>query len=274
MEKDTETLKTLLPEEYGKKEELSPLEIENFSKRVIKDSQSKKSMEEKPAPMEITKGLVPKNIDELWRFSKFLLASKMLPQKSYTTVEQVAGGLQIAMELGLSPMVSLKSIAMVQGTPTIFGDLPLAIVQRSKKLEWIEEFYFDKDYNQISFENKNLHAEAYGAICRVKRFGMPVHERYFTLDDKEKAGLKDYSQQGNETVWFKYTRIMLKFRARTEALKDRMGDVLNGINVAEFDFENGLDGNFNNKKIIKDENFFIDESLLESAPKIAEAVNG
>jgi hypothetical protein len=138
---------------------------------------------------------------------------------------------QYAVELGLKPITALRQIAVVQGTCCTFGDLPLALVQRSGQLESIKEYWIDENSVEISVKNKNISATAVAAICIVKRKGdiQPL-ERFFSLSDAKTAGL------GSSPTWKGYPKTMLKYRARSQALKDKFADSLNGIAIAEYDF--------------------------------------
>lgn len=171
---------------------------------------------------------VPKTLDEAYRFAKWAVSTGMVP-KSYTRPEMVVVGMQYAYELDLQPLTALRQIAVINGVPSIFGDLPLALVRKSGQLEYIKEFLIDKDYNVICVENKNLTAQAWGAVCKLKRKGDPEErEVIFTTEDAKLAGV------GN--VHNKYPNIMKKYRARSQALKDVFPDVLNGISIAEYDY--------------------------------------
>lgn len=171
----------------------------------------------------------PSNLDEAWRAAQMYIASKMLPAR-FDSAAMVVTAMQFAKELRLPGLVSLRQIAVVQGTPCLFGDLPLALVQRDGNLEWIKEFLLDEKGNQISVENKNASAQAVAAVCQAKRKGdkEPI-ERVFSMDDARKAGL-----DGGPT-WKKYPKLMLKYRARSQALKDKFPDSLNGVAIAEYD---------------------------------------
>lgn len=173
---------------------------------------------------------LPKTIDESFRLAKAYLASKMLPAR-FTTAEMVMTAMQYALELRLPPLISLKQIAVVQGTPSVFGDLPLTLVYRSGLLEEFDERYFDKDGREITLANGNIGAEVYAAYCSAKRKGDPKPaENYFTIDEAKTAGLL-----GNP-VWTKYRKRMLRYRARSQVLKDKFPDALNGVAIAEYDF--------------------------------------
>jgi hypothetical protein len=106
----------------------------------------------------------------------------------------------------------------------------LALVRRSGHLEKIEEFWFDAEYRQICFDNRNLNVEAYGAICRTWRSGA-MKETVFTMDDARRAGLLS-----KDNVWKTYPRRMLQMRTRSGNLKDHFGDVLLGIEITEYDY--------------------------------------
>lgn len=172
----------------------------------------------------------PRTVEDLFRLAKLQLASKMLPAR-FNTPEMIVVANQYACELGLQPLTALRQIAVVQGTPCTFGDLPLAMVQKSGKLESIREYLIDKDQNEICHKNRNLNAEAVAAVCVVKRKGdAEILERFFSLDDAKQAGL------GGSPTWKSYPKLMMKYRARSQALKDKFPDCLNGIAIAEYDF--------------------------------------
>ena len=176
------------------------------------------------------KGMViTNNLEEQRAHAEVLISSGMLP-KAYTKSSQVVVALQYAAELGLPRgVVSLRQIAVINGNPSIYGDLPMSIVYKSGLLESIEEYHFDGNCKRICLANKNINIPAFGHVTRVKRKGdIEFHESIFTMDDAKKANL------GN--VWHKFPKDMLKYRSRTRALKDRFPDILNGVSVAEYDY--------------------------------------
>lgn len=181
--------------------------------------------------------IMPKSLDEAYRYSQFLHNSGMLPAR-YDNPGKVMAGMQYALELGLKPLTALRQIAIIEGTPSIFGDLPLAIVQQSGELEFMDEYWMTKEKVRMSVEAANLGDEAFASYCAVKRRGRPVETRYYDLDLARKAGL----YPGNSfKPWAKYTRRMLKMRARSEALKDVFPDLLNGMSIGEYDHHTTLD---------------------------------
>ncbi len=172
------------------------------------------------------------DLDSRCRLAATFFRSGMVP-KGYKDAAAVFAGMELALELGLRPFTALKNIAVINGSPAIWGDLPLALVRRSGNLDRIEEFLFDKAYNKICFANKNLDAEVYGAICRTWAKGAGPEnyiETVFTMDDAKKAGLL-----GRDNVWKTYPKRMIQMRARSQNLKDTNGHVLLGIDIAEYD---------------------------------------
>jgi hypothetical protein len=180
-------------------------------------------------PMSESGMLIARTLDEEFRLAKMHIASGMVPVR-FNTEAALITGMQYARELRLPPLTSLRQIAVVHGTPCTFGDLPLAMVHRDGKMEWMDEFLVDTKGVRICYENKNLSAEPAVAVCIVKRKGdkEPV-ERTWSFEDTKRAGIKSPS-------WDKYPKIMLKYRARSQALKDKFPDSLNGVAIAEYDF--------------------------------------
>jgi hypothetical protein len=132
------------------------------------------------------------------------------------------------------PDVAIRQVAVIDGTPSLFGDLPLSLVQRSGDLVKFKEYWFDKAYTIINFENKNLHEEVFGAVCFVQRKGGDIENFSFTLDDAKIAKL--YPCENPKKPWAKYPKMMLRYRARSIALKSQFADTINGVGIMEYDF--------------------------------------
>jgi len=138
--------------------------------------------------------------------------------KSLNSTEKVLVAMQLCRELGLPVISSLGKIMVVNQVPAIFGDLPLALVLSSGKVE---------DYRD-DFEQKD--GKPYASTFTVKRKNLSPVIRRFTLDDAKNAGLF------RNDIWSKYPQRMLQCRARAWALKDAFPDVLSGVFIAEYDF--------------------------------------
>lgn len=194
--------------------------------------------------------LVGSSFEEQYRLAKAYTASGLMP-KGLNTPEKVLVALQLCLELKLPPMTSIGKIAVINGTPSLFGDLPLALVMRSGKVASFEEEWFNWLPNN---------SELCGARCKVSRKDIPGETvRQFTVEDAEKAGLY------KNDVWKKYTKRMLQLRARAWALKDTFPDVLSGISIAEWDF-NSSPGNQSNDE---DPGKNLNEALIQDDNRMA-----
>lgn len=152
---------------------------------------------------------------------------------TFKTPQQLVIGIQLAKSLSIDPAVALGMMYVIKGKPSLFGDGPLSLIKRSPLYGGAREFYVDKDINEICFKNKNLNAEVYAAVIQIKRTGFDeIQEDFFTVDDMNKAGVH-LNKYGEKDTWKKYLRIMLRYRARSLAIKSLFPDLLNGINISE-----------------------------------------
>lgn len=156
---------------------------------------------------------------------------------------QVLAAWNFAAQLKLPPQPSLRNVAVIEGVPSLFGDLPLSLAQAHKDFVFYREYLIDAAYTEISIDNKNLDAELFAGVVEIQRKGMKRPEKYaFTVKDAERAGLnKKLTRNGNPTVWGKYPQVMFIRRARAMALKAHFADALCGAGIAEYDFHHAPD---------------------------------
>lgn len=165
-----------------------------------------------------TRGLVPTNIEEAYRMAKAFALAEMLP-KSYGTGDpdkmaaKAFTAMQLGAEVGMSPMQSIQSIAVVNGMPSIWGDAQKALVISSPLCEYIKESFEGTPYD-----------DDYKAICRVKRVGHDEIIAEFSVADAKAAQL--WSKQG---TWQTHKKRMMQYKARSFALRDGFPDVLKGL---------------------------------------------
>ena len=170
----------------------------------------------------------PATLTEATRIADGLIKAKCLP-KQLDSVPKVLMAMQTLRQLGLPDIACLPRLALINGSFSLWGEGPKAICQ--PEIEDFEEFWFDANYTRISFENKNLTADVYGALCRVKRKNIPTWvERTFTVKDAQTAAL-----WGKSGPWTQHPRRMLQMRTRAWALKDGFPDKLMGVGIAEYD---------------------------------------
>ena len=161
------------------------------------------------------RAIVPQDFDGAWRIANAVVKAGMAP-RGLETSEKAMVAIMHGMEVGMTPMAALQSIAVVNGRPTIWGDGAIGLVRGSGKCEWIKE--------RIEGDGDNM-----VAICDVKRKGEadPIRAT-FSVADAKKAGL-----WGKQGPWQQYPKRMLAMRARAFALRDGFADILRGLGIAE-----------------------------------------
>ena len=161
-------------------------------------------------------GLALQSFDDAFRFSKMVAASEFAPKDFKGKPESCMLAIQHGSEVGLSPMQSLQSIAVINGRPTIWGDAALALVQSSPVCEYVKEY--------IEGQGDSL-----TAVCEAKRRGYPAPTvSRFSMADAKRAGLA-----GKSGPWSQYPERMLALRARGFALRNAFADALRGLITAE-----------------------------------------
>lgn len=230
------------------KEKVTPEEIEVIDVTAQKEEPTpvppEKPQEEKrtpPAPIEISAQgfIVPKNNQELLKHVATMREGGMVPTRFKTNFE-VYAAVCYARSLSL-PDVAIRQIAVIHGTPSIFGDLPLSLVQRTGKLKHFREYLIDEEYEEIRVSNKNLKAPFFAAVCEIEREGYPREEFVYTIDDAILAGqIKDIKKLAGEalskyqlTPWYKHVKKMMRYKARILALQSQFADALNGVSIGE-----------------------------------------
>ncbi len=171
------------------------------------------------------RGIILESMDGLVRFATAVSKSGLAP-KGIETPEAIAVAIQMGLEVGLTPMAALQNIAVINGRPTIWGDAQLAICRSTGELEEIEEWYEVGGKRQP--RNPQVFSDDATAVCRVKRRGFAAVEGGFSVADAKRANL-----WGKQGPWTQYPSRMLKFRARSFALRDQFGDALKGLLSAE-----------------------------------------
>ena len=156
--------------------------------------------------------MTPRNLDEAMQFAKIMADSDLVPKDFKGKPGNILVAIQKGLEIGLSPMGALESIAVINGRASLWGDGMLALVQASPVYEWHDE--------SQSTPQKG--------VCIIKRKGHPEHRSEFSLEDAKRAGLL-----GKPGPWTQYTSRMLTLRARAFALRDKFADALKGLPMAE-----------------------------------------
>ncbi len=173
--------------------------------------------ETKPASQMLVAGgapqsIVPKTFEDVYRLARVFAATALVPKDYQNSPEACCVAIMAGLDLGLTPMAALQSIAVINGRPSLWGDAMLGVVRASGQLEYIKE-----------------ETEGTVARCTVKRKGDadPV-TRTFSDEDARAAGLLDKTGP-----WKQYRPRMRQMRARSWCLRDVFPDVLRGIASAD-----------------------------------------
>jgi hypothetical protein len=162
------------------------------------------------------RGLALASFDDAFRFSQMVAKSEFAPKDFKGKPESCLLAIQHGSEIGLSPMQSLQSIAVINGRPCVWGDAALALVQSSPACEYVKEY--------VEGQGDSL-----TAVCEVKRRGYPAPTvSRFSVADAKRAGLA-----GKSGPWSQYPERMLALRARGFALRNAFADCLRGLVTAE-----------------------------------------
>ena len=154
----------------------------------------------------------PRTLKEAMDFCEIMANSDLVPSAYKGKPGNIMVAIQMGSELGLSPMRALRSIAVINGRASMWGDDVLAMVLASPVCEYVDE----------SASNEKQ------GVCKTKRKGCDEQISIFTLEDAKRAGLL-----GKQGPWQTNTGRMLKLRARGFGLRDTFADVLAGLVSAE-----------------------------------------
>lgn len=162
------------------------------------------------------RGLALQSVTDAMKFADTVANSDFAPKDFRGKPASCMLAIQCGAEIGLAPLQSLQSIAVVNGRPSVYGDAALAVCKASNVCEYVIE----------SIEGDG---EQMVATCTAKRRGYPQPTVVkFTVADAKKASL-----WGKSGPWSQYPRRMLQMRARGFALRDAFPDVLKGLVTAE-----------------------------------------
>lgn len=167
--------------------------------------------------------IVPTSMEQVWRVAQAIALAGWAPKayqnpdKSFNS-EMIAIGVMHGMEVGLTPIAALQSIAVINGMPSIWGDGALGLVQASGLLEDMKETLV-----------RDTTGKVVGAKFTAKRRGRAtLIEQQFLEADARKAGLIEKAGP-----WTQYPSRMYQMRARAWGLRDGFADVLRGLHIAE-----------------------------------------
>jgi hypothetical protein len=163
--------------------------------------------------------LMPQNFSEAREFADMLAKSSLVPPAYRGKAGDIMVAIQWGAEIGLRPLQSLNSVAIINGRPGIFGDAAIALVWASKLCLFYDDCAEGDPDNPMSWVG----------VSKSWRHGTPAPiERRFSTTDARRALL-----WGKKGPWQEYPRRMLILRARGFLLRDLYPDVLRGTTTVE-----------------------------------------
>jgi hypothetical protein len=217
--------------------------------------------------------IIPQTFEETFRIARAVVASGVAPASlvGKKTGDDAASAVAVCImsgaELGLKPMVSLRSFTVINGKPALYGDGLINVVRMSGKAKLLN-FGYAKDNRRIlraagvlpSAEDEKefpgCTEEAFQKLSEDERtFGFCEAERsdtgekktvIFTVEDAKRAGLYQDNptvdkyvwengqkvfkkDQPNDAPWYRFYKRMFGWRAAGYCLRELFGDVLGGI---------------------------------------------
>jgi hypothetical protein len=166
--------------------------------------------------------LAPKSVSDVKELAKMIALAEWAPE-CYRDIDgnflqqKIELAIMHGASVGLGPIAAVQAIALINGTPSIWGDGALSVIEHSGLLEdMVEDYQVDDEQGLV-------------ATCTMKRRGRatPIVTR-FSLAMAEHAGLTR-----NEGPWQTYPERMLRMRARSWTMRDGFADVLRGLHLRE-----------------------------------------
>lgn len=154
--------------------------------------------------------------EEIENFCDRVTQSTLCPKDYKGRADDAIIAVLMGKEIGLPPMASLQSIAVVNGRPSIWGDAIPGLCMQTGQVQDVQE-RFDPEVDGGT------------AFCVVTRKGMTPMEGKFSAQDVTRAGLKN--------VHVQYPRDMMMWRARHRAWHGAFPDTLKGLGTAELEQE-------------------------------------
>lgn len=217
--------------------------------------------------------IIPQTFEETFRIARAVVAAGLAPSSlvGKKTGDDAASAVAVCImsgaELGLKPMVSLRSFTVINGKPALYGDGLINVVRQSGKTKLLN-FGYAKDNQKLlraagvlpsAEEEKEFPGcteAAFKALSEDERtFGYCEAERsdtgekktvIFTVEDAKRAGLYQDNptidkyvwengskvfkkDQPNDAPWYRFYKRMFGWRAAGYCLRELFGDVLGGI---------------------------------------------
>ena len=171
--------------------------------------------------------IVPQSFEDIWRFATAVTKSGLAP-KGIDSPEAAFVVIQYGLELGLGPMAALQGIANINGKPSIYGDLMLALARGSGL------------FDEAAFIETVAETEKEGLVATVtvRRLpdGKPKTASYSMAQAKKcmvYSKGKTVALADKPGPWQSHPERMLLYKARNPLLRDTFTELYCGMASAE-----------------------------------------
>lgn len=159
----------------------------------------------------------PQTIEQVQSFCLMLSKTEFVPKAFRGKPDSIMVVGAMGARLGVDVFSAMSGIADINGRPSVWGDLLLAVCMNSPHFEDCLESFEGKPYE-----------DTFRAVCIVKRKGREPVVRSFSVIEAKEAGL--WKKEG---PWSKTPQRQMQMRARAFALRDTFADTLAGFKMAE-----------------------------------------
>lgn len=180
---------------------------------------------ERPRSGNITTAIQLTSFHDILDFADNASRSGLIPIAYRNKPADIVIAVMHGAELGLPPVQSVNSIAVINGRPSVWGDAVPGLCYGSGLVQDIEEYYEGEPGS-----------DTYTAVCIATRRGFSPKTGKFSQADAKTAGLYGKATHGS------YPKRMMMWRARHFALHDAFPDVLRGIGTRELEAEDEISG--------------------------------
>ncbi len=151
-------------------------------------------------------------IAEAYDFAQKILSAKDFVPSCFKTAEAVTAALLTGKELGLSPMMSLRSLHVVEGKVGVNYDAIIGLLIRN-------------GYTVIWGETDNKNEEA---VVSIYKGDCKLITVSYTMQDAKNAGLTVSKHGRVNFAWKNHPASMLRARAVSSAARAAAGDIFSG----------------------------------------------
>jgi hypothetical protein len=174
----------------------------------------------------VARWIVPEGMKEAWDICERAATSSLVPAQFRGRPQDLFVAMIAALGVGLRNWFgALGNIAVINGKPSFFGDLPLGLVlSRASITKHVVKWHgkpYDDDFGvTVSMQRRMPNGTTIDA------------EETYTVADAKLAGLWGRrGKEGQPTPWITSPKRMLLFRARSFVQRDLAADVTQGMGI-------------------------------------------